>query len=46
MERAEAGEAAAKLLGEVRELVNEVAHKIQGPASASPFDHEARAPHS
>ena len=46
MERAEAGEAAAKLLGEVRELVNEVAHKIQGPASASPFDREARTPHS
>ena len=46
MERAEAGEAAAKLLGEVKDLVNEVAHKIQGPASASPFDHEARTPHS
>jgi uncharacterized protein (DUF3084 family) len=46
MERAEAGEAAAKLLGEVRELVNEVAHKIQGPAGASPFDHEVRTPHS
>src|SRR5438132_12421093 len=44
MERAEAGEAAAKLLGEVKDLVNEVAHKIQGPASASPFD--ARTPHS
>jgi chromosome segregation ATPase len=46
MERAEAGEAAAKLLGEVKDLVNEVAHKIQGSASASPFDHEARTPHS
>src|SRR5712691_8110900 len=46
MERAEAGEAAAKLLGEVKELVNEVAHKIQGPVGASPFDHEARTPHS
>jgi chromosome segregation ATPase len=46
MERAEAGEAAAKLLGEVKDLVNEVAHKIQGPPSASPFDHEARTPRS
>jgi chromosome segregation ATPase len=46
VERAEAGEAAAKLLGEVKDLVNEVAHKIQGPASTSPFDREARTPHS
>ena len=46
IERAEAGEAAAKLLGEVKHLVNEVAHKIQAPAGATSFDREARTPHS
>jgi chromosome segregation ATPase len=46
MERAEAGEAAAKLLGEMKTLVNEVAHKFQGPPRPSPFAREARTPNS
>jgi chromosome segregation ATPase len=46
VERAEAGEAAAKLLGEMRALVNEVAHKFQGPPRPSPFAREVRAPNT
>lgn len=43
-EQAEAGESAAKLLGEMKELVNQVAHKFQGPSKASPFAREPRSP--
>ncbi len=46
LERAEAGEAAAKLLDEMKELVNEVAHKFQGPLRTSPFAREAKVSHS
>lgn len=46
LERAEAGEAAAKLLDEMKELVTEVAHKFQGPPRTSPFAREARVSHS
>ncbi len=42
LERVEAGEAAAKLLDEMKELVNEVAHKFQGPLRTSPFAREAK----
>ena len=45
LERAEAGEAAAKLLDEMKELVNEVAHKFQGPLRTSPFAREAKVSH-
>ena len=36
-EQAEAGETAAKLLGEMKELVNQVAHKFQGPSKYEPL---------
>jgi chromosome segregation ATPase len=45
-EQAEAGETAAKLLGEMKDLVNQVAHKFQGPSKSSPFAREPRAPQS
>lgn len=43
-EQDEAGETAAKLLGEMKELVNQVAHKFQGPSKSSPFAREPRTP--
>ncbi len=43
-EQAEAGETAAKLLGEMKDLVNQVAHKFQGPSKGSPFAREPRSP--
>lgn len=43
-EQVEAGESAAKLLGEMKELVNQVAHKFQGPSKTSPFARESRSP--
>lgn len=43
-EQSEAGETAAKLLGEMKDLVNQVAHKFQGPSKASPFAREPRSP--
>jgi uncharacterized coiled-coil DUF342 family protein len=43
-EQAEAGETAAKLLGEMKDLVNQVAHKFQGPSKSSPFAREPRSP--
>jgi chromosome segregation ATPase len=43
-EQVEAGETAAKLLGEMKELVNQVAHKFQGPSKSSPFSREPRSP--
>jgi chromosome segregation ATPase len=46
LERGEAGEAAAKLLDEMKELVSEVAHKFQGPLRTSPFAREAKVSHS
>ena len=46
LERSETGEAAAKLLGEMKALVNEVAHKFEGPPRPSPFARDARTPHS
>ncbi len=45
-DQAEAGETAAKLLGEMKDLVNQVAHKFQGPSKASPFAREPRSPQS
>jgi len=45
-EQVEAGETAAKLLGEMKDLVNQVAHKFQGPSKSSPFAREPRAPQS
>ena len=39
-EQVEAGESAAKLLGEMKDLVNQVAHKFQGPSKSSPFARE------
>jgi peptidoglycan hydrolase CwlO-like protein len=45
-EQTEAGETAAKLLGEMKDLVNQVAHKFQGPSKTSPFSREPRAPQS
>ena len=45
-EQAEAGETAAKLLGEMKDLVNQVAHKFQGPSKASPFARDPRSPQS
>jgi len=44
-EQAEAGETAAKLLGEMKELVNQVAHKFQGSPRTSPFSREPKSPH-
>jgi chromosome segregation ATPase len=41
-EQNEAGETAAKLLGEMKDLVNQVAHKFQGPSKTSPFAREPR----
>jgi len=41
-EQVEAGETAAKLLGEMKDLVNQVAHKFQGPSKSSPFAREPR----
>ena len=43
-EQVEAGETASKLLGEMKELVNQVAHKFQGPSKSSPFAREPRSP--
>ena len=43
-EQVEAGETAAKLLGEMKDLVNQVAHKFQGPSKSSPFSREPRSP--
>ena len=43
-EQTEAGETAAKLLGEMKDLVNQVAHKFQGPSKTSPFSREPRSP--
>ena len=43
-EQVEAGESAAKLLGEMKDLVNQVAHKFQGPSKTSPFAREPRGP--
>ena len=43
-EQVEAGESAAKLLGEMKELVTQVAHKFQGPSKSSPFAREPRPP--
>jgi chromosome segregation ATPase len=45
-EQSEAGESAAKLLGEMKDLVNQVAHKFQGPSKTSPFAREPRPPQS
>ncbi len=45
-EQTEAGESAAKLLGEMKDLVNQVAHKFQGPSKSSPFARDPRAPQS
>jgi chromosome segregation ATPase len=45
-ERSEAGESAAKLLDEMKAMVNEVAHKFQGPPRPSPFAREPRTPQS
>lgn len=45
-EQAEAGETAAKLLGEMKELVNQVAHKFQGSPRTSPFARDPKSPHS
>jgi chromosome segregation ATPase len=45
-DQAEAGETAAKLLGEVKELVNQVAHKFQEPTRMSPIGREPRSPHA
>ena len=44
-EQAEAGETAAKLLGEMKELVNQVAHKFQGSSRTSPFSRDPKSPH-
>jgi uncharacterized coiled-coil DUF342 family protein len=44
-DQAEAGETAAKLLGDVKELVNQVAHKFQEPSRMSPLDRETRRSH-
>ena len=46
LERAEAGDAAAKLLDEMKELVAEAAQKLQGPPRTSPFVREAKVSHS
>ncbi len=46
LERAEAGDAAAKLLDEMKELVAEAAQKLQGPPRTSPFAREAKGSHS
>ena len=43
-EQTEAGETAAKLLGEMKDLVNQVAHKFQGSSKTSPFAREPRPP--
>jgi len=43
-DQVEAGETAAKLLGEMKDLVNQVAHKFQGPSKSSPFSREPRSP--
>lgn len=43
-EQTETGETAAKLLGEMKDLVNQVAHKFQGPSKGSPFAREPRSP--
>jgi chromosome segregation ATPase len=45
-EQVETGETAAKLLGEMKELVNQVAHKFQGPSKSSPFARDPRSPQS
>jgi uncharacterized coiled-coil DUF342 family protein len=45
-EQTEAGETAAKLLGEMKELVNQVAHKFQGSSRTSPFAREPRSPNT
>lgn len=43
-EQVEAGETASKLLGEMKDLVNQVAHKFQGPSKPSPFSRDPRSP--
>lgn len=43
-EQNEAGETASKLLGEMKDLVNQVAHKFHGPSKTSPFAREPRPP--
>ena len=43
-EQTEAGETAAKLLGEMKDLVSQVAHKFQGSSKTSPFAREPRSP--
>ncbi len=45
-EQAEAGETAAKLVSEIKELVSRVADKFQEPPRMSPFTREPRAPHA
>jgi chromosome segregation ATPase len=45
-EQVEAGESAARLLGEMKELVTQVAHKFQGPSKSSPFARDPRPPQS
>jgi len=42
LERAEAAEAAGKLLDEMNELLTEVVHKFQGPPRPSPFAREVK----
>lgn len=44
MEQAEAGETAAELLSEIKELVNRVADKLQRPPRMSPFTRDPRPP--
>lgn len=45
-EQAEAADAAANLVGEMKALVNEVARKFQGPQRSSPFARDSTTPHS
>jgi uncharacterized coiled-coil DUF342 family protein len=45
-EQAEAADAAANLVGEMKVLVNEVARKFQGPRRVSPFDRDSTIPRS
>src|SRR5260370_27453099 len=45
-EQVEAGESAAKLLGEMKDLVNQVAHKFHVPSKSSPFARDPRPPQS
>ena len=43
LERAEAAEAAGKLLDEMKEVVTEMVHKVQGSPRTSPFARDAKA---